>query len=902
MDSWRSLGRTLKKAAVACVALSLPVAATATPARAQGFDEIGGEERFVQRSNHTLWDYSREIKRFIVKFNDLTGQSEETNSSLLNEIAGTYGSSASKVREGQDGTWIVELEPAIPADDVLPFRADLESKAQINWADPDYYMVPFWRPNDPLYQYQWQFANGGYNRNPEKSINAEAAWELGYRGEGVKIAIVDSGITNHPDLNDKVLDGFDMVNDDYVARDGERSIYGQRDDNPADTGDYSGYGYCAPGAPEQLSSWHGTHVAGLAAASTDNGIGVAGAAPDANIVPVRVLGACGGYESDIADGMVWAAGGSVPNTPTNLNPARVINLSLGGPGKCSRYYQSSVDKARREGAVLLTAAGNDNIDIANIQPASCRGVFVIGSTGPEGEKSAFSNWGFEMDLAAPGGNSVYWNDRAAGILSTFNTGQRGPLLPDYGYIDGTSMATPLVSGVVAMMLHANPDLTNTRVEQILKNTAQEFGQRPDRNIGVGILDAYEAVCQAIRDRGGKDCDEDEVVPSTSTTTPTVSTATTTETATAVKTDVVTETATTVSTDQATTRVTETKTDSVTATETTSVISITSKTVTPKPTTEVVTQATTPKAKFEYPLVTVTENVGETVTSTTTKLETSRRTTTVDASPVTTKVTKTAFAPKATVTETVEETVAAKTPTSVVKATVTSTPPTVTVVPTPVITTVVSTLPQEVVTEVTTSTSSTTLPPKIKYESAPQPRDTQTVTVTAETPVVVLDPTTERVAPNHATTTKANLSTLSKPAATPVVTSTVDERVTKTETATSTAQVTLTTTNRRPAPTVTATTTTTVAPVTETVVVTAQAQPQPKLKQNGDSGVVANAAPSAESAPAESDPGAPEAGSSQSSEGKPWWLIAVTALVGLAGIIGGIIAANPNLQHMLPLPR
>ena len=121
MDSWRSLGRTLKKAAVACVALSLPVAATATPARAQGFDEIGGEERFVQRSNHTLWDYSREIKRFIVKFNDLTGQSEETNSSLLNEIAGTYGSSASKVREGQDGTWIVELEPAIPADDVLPF-------------------------------------------------------------------------------------------------------------------------------------------------------------------------------------------------------------------------------------------------------------------------------------------------------------------------------------------------------------------------------------------------------------------------------------------------------------------------------------------------------------------------------------------------------------------------------------------------------------------------------------------------------------------------------------------------------------------------------------------------------------------------------------------------------------
>lgn len=840
MEMWRSFQRTLKKVAVACVALSMPAAVTVTPANAHGFGEIGDPGRFVQRSKHTLWDYSREVKRFIVKFNALQGQTEETNTALLNEIAGEYGSTASKVRDGQDGTWIVELEPAIRVDDVLRFRADLESKAQINWADPDYYMVPFWRPNDPLYAYQWQYANGGYNYKPEKSINAEAAWELGYRGDGINIAIVDSGITNHPDLNQKVLGGFDMVNDDHVANDGETSSYGQRDFNPADTGDWSDYGYCAPGAPSQPSTWHGTHVAGLAAASTDNGIGVAGAAPDANIVPVRVLGACGGYESDIADGMVWAAGGYVPNTPSNRNPARVVNLSLGGPGRCSRYYQSSVDKARRQGAVLLTAAGNDDIDIANIQPASCRGVFVIGSTGPEGEKSAFSNWGFEMDLAAPGGNSVFWQDRAAGILSTINTGQREPERADYGYIDGTSMATPLVSGVVAMMLHANPDLTNTRIEQILKDTAQPFGVTPRRNIGVGILDAYEAVCQAIRDRGGRDCDEDEATP-TSSPTP----------------------------------VAETTTASTTMTVST--------TVTPPRATKVVTTQTTPRAAVATTTATNAYTLSETTTATTTKLATSTTTTTVGAAPVTKTVTERTTAPTVTVTETVGATKSKPAQTSTSWRTATVTPEAVTSI-------VVETKGQETTTRTVVVSTATTDPAKVVTETPRPVWETATMTTAAEAPVT-LTTSTVQAKPSTSTVTSKKLATVTATDMPATVNATKKQWVTETETATSTEVVTETSTRHRSAPTVTATTTMTEAPVTETVRVTALATAQPEVvvvEKMQPAGVNPPAAEAAASGNDDSVTG--------SSEG-PWWLILVAAAVGLAATVAGIVANNPSVANL-----
>src|SRR5690606_7514122 len=132
-------------------------------------------------------------------------------------------------------------------------------------------------------------------------------------------------------------------------------------------------GECGGGYPPQDSgsSWHGTHVAGTIAAVTNNGIGVAGVAYNAKVVPVRVLGKCGGLTSDIADAIVWASGGSVTGVPSNPYPADVINMSLGGGGSCSSTTQAAINTARSNGTVVVVAAGNENTNASNSNPANC---------------------------------------------------------------------------------------------------------------------------------------------------------------------------------------------------------------------------------------------------------------------------------------------------------------------------------------------------------------------------------------------------------------------------------------------------------------------------------------------------------------------------------------------------
>ncbi|MEE7547807.1 S8 family serine peptidase, partial [Xanthomonas sp. Kuri4-1] len=168
-------------------------------------------------------------------------------------------------------------------------------------------------------------------------INVRPAWDKA-TGNGVVVAVIDTGITSHPDLDANILPGYDFISDTFVSRDGDG-----RDADPSDEGDWNpvqGECYTTPSpSPITDSSWHGTHVAGTIAAVTNNAVGVAGTAYNAKIVPVRVLGRCGGYTSDIADAIVWASGGSVSGVPANANPAEVINMSLGGSGTCSTTYQ-----------------------------------------------------------------------------------------------------------------------------------------------------------------------------------------------------------------------------------------------------------------------------------------------------------------------------------------------------------------------------------------------------------------------------------------------------------------------------------------------------------------------------------------------------------------------------------
>ncbi|CAM9745930.1 unnamed protein product [Chrysoparadoxa australica] len=237
---------------------------------------------------------------------------------------------------------------------------------------------------DSFYQSQWHY----FDR--DGGIELPGAWDVTTGDPDVVVAIVDTGITNHTDLQGKILQGADLISDPAMANDGSG-----RDTDASDTGDWITFGDSCYSGRNTDSSWHGTHVAGTVAANSGNGKGVAGVAWNVKILPVRVLGKCGGYLSDIADGIRWAAGGAVAGLPINQNKADVINLSLGGFGSCGPTVQSAIDFANSQGSVVVVAAGNDtqNLNFNAYVPATCRGVITVGAGNRNAFKSFYSNYG-----------------------------------------------------------------------------------------------------------------------------------------------------------------------------------------------------------------------------------------------------------------------------------------------------------------------------------------------------------------------------------------------------------------------------------------------------------------------------------------------------------------------------
>jgi serine protease len=308
-------------------------------------------------------------------------------------------------------------------------------------------------------------------------IDAPGAWEF-TRGESVRVAVLDTGHVPHPDLDANIVLGYDFVSDLTSANDGDG-----RDADPSDPGDWSTIEGCPP-----TSSWHGLHVAGTIAAVADNNLGVAGVAPLTQVVQHRVLGSCGGSFSDVIAGMRWAAGLSVPGIPTNPNPARIINMSLGADTTCSTWVQSAVDEVVAAGALVIVAAGNSNKDAATFSPASCNNVVTVAAIDSAGKKSSFSNYGNVVDIAAPG---TY-------IASTGNKGTTVPGDPAYVYMSGTSMAAPQVAGVAALILSVKPQLSVEELRQLLLNTAAPFpaGSTCIDVCGAGMVSASSAVLMA----------------------------------------------------------------------------------------------------------------------------------------------------------------------------------------------------------------------------------------------------------------------------------------------------------------------------------------------------------------------------------------------------------------------
>ena len=303
---------------------------------------------------------------------------------------------------------------------------------------------------------------------------SNAAWNLTQGSSNVVVAVLDTGIVAHPDLGAQVP-GYDMIASTNISNDGNG-----RDADPSDPGDW-----CP--SDGSSSSWHGTHVAGTVNAAI-NGDGSVGVAPNVKVQPVRVLGTCGGSMSDIAAAIIWAAGGSVSGVPVNANPADVISLSLGGGGGCSSTEQAAIDFANSRGAVVTIAAGNENSDAVNSSPGNCAGVITVAATDSSGKRASFSNFGSYVEISAPG----------VGIYSTVNTGTTTPSGSSYESWSGTSMATPHVAGVVALMLSRDPSLTPAQVLQRIQSTATAFGggfcdSNASKTCGSGIINAGLAV-------------------------------------------------------------------------------------------------------------------------------------------------------------------------------------------------------------------------------------------------------------------------------------------------------------------------------------------------------------------------------------------------------------------------
>lgn len=388
------------------------------------------------------------------------------------------------VRPFDGNGMVVRLPSAVSAEQAQQIAEKLASNAVVASVTPDKRFYPALVPSDPEYPNQWHLFED------TAGIRIPSAWDRSTGSAAGVIAVLDTGIIPHSDLNPaRKVAGYDFITDIFTANDGDG-----RDPDPADPGDWAEAGDpCFVGDPlVDQSSWHGLAVTGVMVAQSDNVLDIAGIDFAARYLPVRVLGKCGGSLSDVADAIRWSVGLPVSGVPANPTPARVINLSLSGVGQCSVEEQNAINAARDAGAVVVVAAGNESADVGNYSPANCDNVIVVGALARDGSRASYTNTGDEIDLSAPAG------DGADGVLTLYNLGTQGPGLETLAYIQGTSFTAGQVSAVASLMWAVNNTLSPAQVEEILRRTARSF---PDASCnillcGEGILNADAALAGA----------------------------------------------------------------------------------------------------------------------------------------------------------------------------------------------------------------------------------------------------------------------------------------------------------------------------------------------------------------------------------------------------------------------
>lgn len=414
--------------------------------------------------------------RLLVKFAEdskAANHPDERAAILRRAVRGSVGT---EVDMAALGVSVVEVEG-----DPAALANALNQRRDIDFVQIEGLTYPASTPPDPLFPDQWGLHSGAGGIGADRALD----WAS---GSGVRVAVVDSGMTDHPDLAGQWIGGYDFVSE--VAKSGDGN---GRDPDPHDEGDFYG---------GNNSSWHGTHVAGIVAAKR-NKIGITGVAPNAKLVPVRVLGRNGGTVRDVVEGMMWAAGVPIPGVPDNPYPARIINLSIGNKGSsratCSPFAQQAVDKARSRGALLVVSAGNEAIDASDTPYGSCRGVLTVGASAHDRTKAVFSNFGNHVDVMAPGGDPV--------IMSTFLNNATTRHNPKYTYrgLWGTSMAAPMVSGVAAMALSVNPNLSEGQLKNLLTSNTNPMRSclngKQRVACGTGLVDATKVVIAAAQTVG-----------------------------------------------------------------------------------------------------------------------------------------------------------------------------------------------------------------------------------------------------------------------------------------------------------------------------------------------------------------------------------------------------------------
>jgi serine protease len=465
----------------------------------------------------------RPVTQLIVRYKDDNlrsfGASEGQRKSAT--LANKTGVALSYKRQMSGMAHVLSLAKPTSRSEALALAKRLEMDVNVLYAEVDEWLEPSVVPSDPGYATQWHYHAPDVALDKMGGINAPAAWDVA-RGQGVIVAVIDTGIATHLDLSMNVINGYDFVTDTRSANDGDG-----RDADASDPGNWRSATDCLPPNDNQVdSNWHGTLVAGTIAALANNNMGVVGVAYESRVLAVRALGRCGGFTSDVSDAIRWAAGLPVAGVPNNTNIAKVINLSLGSPvaGACLNSQAQAISDARTAGSTIVVATANKS-DMEIYAPSNCPGVIAVTAHTYQGDNASYANVGPGTTISAPGGgacktpdgagftcatgvatkstnlNYWVWSTTLYGLTTPTSASASGSVGSTYGGSVGTSMAAPHVSGVAALLLSRMPTVTPDEITFLITSSARPHpaglfcAQASPGICGSGLLDAAGAIAR-----------------------------------------------------------------------------------------------------------------------------------------------------------------------------------------------------------------------------------------------------------------------------------------------------------------------------------------------------------------------------------------------------------------------